>query len=54
MSLFVSGLAFGGEARFTDTAKAAILAGSLLSGLAGAAVLALVPAAPVAAPPGAG
>jgi Na+/H+ antiporter NhaA len=54
MSLFVSGLAFGGDSSFSDTAKAAILAGSLLSGLAGAIVLALVPAAEVAAarPPG--
>jgi Na+/H+ antiporter NhaA len=51
MSLFVSGLAFGGDSPFADTAKAAILAGSLLSGLAGAAVLALVPAAPQAAAP---
>ena len=46
MSLFVSGLAFSGEA-MTDVSKAAILAGSLISGLAGAAVLASVPA-PVA------
>jgi NhaA family Na+:H+ antiporter len=54
MSLFVSGLAFGVDGRFSDTAKAAILAGSLLSGLAGAAMLSLVPADPVAAarPPG--
>jgi NhaA family Na+:H+ antiporter len=51
MSLFVSGLAFGGDGLFSDTAKTAILAGSLLSGLAGAAVLALVPADPVAAAP---
>ena len=52
MSLFVSGLAFTGEA-MTDVSKAAILAGSLISGLAGAAVLASVPE-PVAAsaPPG--
>ncbi|HEY3350888.1 MAG TPA: Na+/H+ antiporter NhaA [Thermoanaerobaculia bacterium] len=42
MSLFVSGLAFHGEA-MTDVSKAAILAGSLMSGLAGAAVLASVP-----------
>jgi NhaA family Na+:H+ antiporter len=46
MSLFVSGLAFHDEA-MTDVSKAAILAGSLISGLAGAAVLASVPA-PVA------
>jgi len=46
MSLFVSGLAFHEEA-MTDVSKAAILAGSLISGLAGAAVLASVPA-PVA------
>jgi len=46
MSLFVSGLAFTDEA-MTDVSKAAILAGSLISGLAGAAVLASVPA-PVA------
>jgi NhaA family Na+:H+ antiporter len=46
MSLFVSGLAFREEA-MTDVSKAAILAGSLISGLAGAAVLASVPA-PVA------
>lgn len=43
MSLFVSGLAFRDEA-MADVAKTAILAGSLLSGLAGAAVLASVPA----------
>jgi NhaA family Na+:H+ antiporter len=42
MSLFVSGLAFRTEA-WTDVAKVAILAGSLISGLAGAAVLASVP-----------
>ncbi len=42
MSLFVSGLAFRDEA-MTDVSKAAILAGSLISGLAGAAVLASVP-----------
>jgi NhaA family Na+:H+ antiporter len=54
MSLFVSGLAFGGEAHFEDTAKAAILASSLLSGIAGALVLALVPAEPVAASPAPG
>jgi NhaA family Na+:H+ antiporter len=46
MSLFVSGLAFHEEA-MADVSKAAILAGSLISGLAGAAVLASVPA-PVA------
>ncbi|HVO49363.1 MAG TPA: Na+/H+ antiporter NhaA [Thermoanaerobaculia bacterium] len=46
MSLFVSGLAFRVE-EMTDVSKAAILAGSLISGLAGAAVLASVPA-PVA------
>jgi NhaA family Na+:H+ antiporter len=54
MSLFVSGLAFGGEAHFEDTAKAAILAGSLLSGIAGALVLVLVPGKPVAASPAPG
>jgi NhaA family Na+:H+ antiporter len=42
MSLFVSGLAFHDES-MTDVSKAAILAGSLISGLAGAAVLASVP-----------
>ena len=42
MSLFVSGLAFTDEA-MADVSKAAILAGSLISGLAGAAVLASVP-----------
>ena len=42
MSLFVGGLAFRVEA-MTDVSKAAILAGSLISGLAGAAVLASVP-----------
>jgi len=42
MSLFVSGLAFRDDA-MTDVSKAAILAGSLISGLAGAAVLASVP-----------
>jgi NhaA family Na+:H+ antiporter len=52
MSLFVSGLAFREEA-MTDVSKAAILAGSLISGLAGAAVLASV-AAPVAAEEDAG
>ena len=46
MSLFVSGLAFTDEA-MADVSKTAILAGSLISGLAGAAVLASVPA-PVA------
>ncbi len=46
MSLFVSGLAFT-HPEMTDVSKAAILAGSLISGLAGAAVLASVPA-PVA------
>lgn len=54
MSLFVSGLAFGGDASFEDAAKAAILAGSLLSGAAGALVLALVPGEPVAASPAPG
>jgi NhaA family Na+:H+ antiporter len=43
MSLFVSGLAFHADA-MTDVSKAAILAGSLISGLIGAAVLASVPA----------
>jgi Na+:H+ antiporter, NhaA family len=43
MSLFVSNLAFRAEA-MTDVSKAAILAGSLISGLIGAAVLASVPA----------
>jgi len=52
MSLFVSGLAFHVEA-MTDVSKAAILAGSLISGLAGAAVLASVPA-PVAGDANAG
>jgi NhaA family Na+:H+ antiporter len=47
MSLFVSSLAFADPA-MTDVSKAAIVAGSLISGLAGAAVLASVPA-PVAA-----
>ena len=46
MSLFVSSLAFRDEA-MTEVSKIAILAGSLLSGLVGAAVLASVPA-PVA------
>ncbi len=46
MSLFVSSLAFQEEA-MTDVSKASILAGSLISGLAGAAVLASV-SAPVA------
>jgi NhaA family Na+:H+ antiporter len=46
MSLFVSGLAFT-HPEMTDASKAAILAGSLISGLVGAAVLASVPA-PVA------
>ncbi len=41
MSLFVSGLAFRDEA-MSDVSKAAILAGSLISGLAGAAVLASI------------
>jgi Na+/H+ antiporter NhaA len=54
MSLFVTGLAFGGEPHFTDTAKAAVLAGSLLSGLAGAAVLARASAGTVAASPAPG
>jgi Na+/H+ antiporter NhaA len=52
MSLFVSGLAFAGEA-MTDVSKAAILAGSVLSGLAGAAVLASV-SEPVAGSAGPG
>ena len=42
MSLFVSGLAFTDEA-VMDVSKVAILAGSLISGLAGAAVLASIP-----------
>jgi NhaA family Na+:H+ antiporter len=54
MSLFVSGLAFGGDALFEDTAKAAILAGSILSGVVGALVLALVPREPVAGSPAPG
>ena len=52
MSLFVSGLAFT-DAAMTDVSKAAIVAGSLISGLAGAAVLASVPA-PVAGDDSAG
>jgi Na+:H+ antiporter, NhaA family len=52
MSLFVSGLAFTDPA-MTDVSKAAILAGSLVAGLAGAAVLASVPP-PVAGDGGAG
>ncbi|HEV2568596.1 Na+/H+ antiporter NhaA [Sphingomonas sp.] len=39
MSLFISGLAFIGEPRFIDEAKIGILGGSLLSALAGWAVL---------------
>lgn len=46
MSLFIGGLAFT-DGAMADASKAAILAGSLISGLAGAAVLASVPA-PVA------
>ncbi len=52
MSLFVSSLAFQDDA-MTDVSKAAILAGSLISGLAGAAVLASV-RGPVAGGAGAG
>jgi NhaA family Na+:H+ antiporter len=39
MSLFISGLAFGGRAEFVDEAKIGILGGSLISALAGWAVL---------------
>ncbi len=51
MSLFVSGLAFE-DAATTDASKAAILAGSLISGLIGACVLASIrePVAASAAP----
>jgi NhaA family Na+:H+ antiporter len=52
MSLFVGGLAFADDA-VMDVAKTAILAGSLVSGLAGAAVLASVPG-PVAGEAGGG
>ena len=48
MSLFIAGLAFADPA-LLDGAKIGILAGSLLSGLAGAAVL-LRPASPAGAP----
>ncbi|MEO8586834.1 MAG: Na+/H+ antiporter NhaA [Acidobacteriota bacterium] len=54
MSLFVGGLAFGGEEHMESTAKAAILVGSLLAGAAGALVLAFVPREPVAGSAAAG
>jgi NhaA family Na+:H+ antiporter len=39
VALFIAGLAFPGDARLLDEAKLGILVGSLVSGLAGAAVL---------------
>ncbi len=39
VALFIAGLAFGGSAKLLDEAKLGILAGSLVSGLAGAALL---------------
>lgn len=45
MSLFVAALAFPADAELVEQAKLGILAGSLLSALAGAAVLGLAPAA---------
>jgi NhaA family Na+:H+ antiporter len=43
MSLFISGLAFPGDATLAESAKAGILAGSMLSALAGYALLRLAP-----------
>lgn len=44
MSLFIGGLAFGGSPELIDEVKIGVLGGSLLSALAGFAVLRLVPA----------
>ncbi len=41
MSLFIGGLAFPGRPEFGDSVKIGVLAGSLLSALAGYAVLRL-------------
>ncbi len=46
VALFVAGLAFEGEPAFTDSAKIGILAGSLVSGLLGYALLKSAPAGP--------
>jgi Na+:H+ antiporter, NhaA family len=46
MSLFISGLAFEGQPLLVDEAKIGILAGSLLSALAGWAVLRFAPSRP--------
>ena len=43
MSLFIGGLAFGGDATFSEEVKLGVLAGSLASALAGALVLRLAP-----------
>jgi NhaA family Na+:H+ antiporter len=43
MSLFIGGLAFPGAPNLAEEAKAGILAGSLLSALAGLAVLRFAP-----------
>jgi NhaA family Na+:H+ antiporter len=43
MSLFIGGLAFPGAPHLAEEAKLGVLAGSLLSALAGAAVLRFAP-----------
>ena len=50
MSLFIAGLAFPGQAELVDQAKLGILAGSLLSALAGYCVLRLAPGVPDTGP----
>jgi NhaA family Na+:H+ antiporter len=54
MSLFIGGLAFPGDAELETELKLGVLGGSLLSALAGAAVLARVRHGPSAAAPGSG
>jgi Na+:H+ antiporter, NhaA family len=49
VALFIAGLAFPGDPRLLDEAKVGILAGSLLAGLAGAALLRATPPSATAA-----
>ena len=46
MSLFIGGLAFGSHAQLVDEARLGVLAGSLLSAVAGLVILALAPLHP--------
>jgi NhaA family Na+:H+ antiporter len=47
MSIFIANLAFEGNAVYIDSAKVGILAGSLVSGLAGYLILRFYSKAPV-------